>query len=191
MNSLHFIRQFLKSPGTIGAIAPSSKTLAHAMVEWIDWPNALSVVEFGPGTGVFTSQIRVNIRADAKFFAIELNKAFATDLRVNFPDMQVVNVCASNIRAICYETNVDVVDAVICGLPWASFSDRLQEEILEPMIDMMRPGSQFVTFAYLQGLLLPSAFRFRKRIKHMFSEVTISPIIWNNLPPALIYRCRK
>jgi hypothetical protein len=52
-------------------------------------------------------------------------------------------------------------------------------------------GGQFVTFAYLQGLILPAAQRFRKLLKQYFSEVSTSRTVWLNVPPAFIYRCRS
>ena len=56
---------------------------------------------------------------------------------------------------------------------------------------VLKPGGQFVTFAYLQGLLLPAGRRFRAKLKRSFSDVTKSKIVWRNLPPAFVYRCRR
>ena len=41
------------------------------------------------------------------------------------------------------------------------------------------------------GVLLPAGQRFKKRLHASFSEVTTSPGVWMNLPPAFVYRCRK
>jgi phospholipid N-methyltransferase len=81
------------------------------------------------------------------------------------------------------------LDAVVSGLPWASFPESLQIEILDSMMQVLRPGGQFATFAYLQGLLLPAAKRFRKQLDKYFSKIELSPTVWRNLPPAFVYRC--
>jgi phospholipid N-methyltransferase len=81
------------------------------------------------------------------------------------------------------------VDAVICGLPWASFPESLQQEIMEAMLQVLRPGGQFATFAYWQGLMLPAGLRFARRLRATFSTVERSPTAWRNLPPAFVYRC--
>jgi phosphatidylethanolamine/phosphatidyl-N-methylethanolamine N-methyltransferase len=49
----------------------------------------------------------------------------------------------------------------------------------------------FSTFAYLQGLVLPNARALRERLDAEFSNVTRSPIVWRNLPPAFVYVCRR
>ena len=49
----------------------------------------------------------------------------------------------------------------------------------------------FITFAYLQGLVMPGAQVLRKRLGTMFSKVSRTRIIWGNVPPAFAYVCRK
>ena len=66
----------------------------------------------------------------------------------------------TNVATLCQQESMDHVDAIVCGLPWASFSDALQREIMEAMLDVLQPSGQFATFAYWQGLLLPAGRRF-------------------------------
>ena len=54
---LNFFWQYLRHPRSIGAIAPSSKKLARKMVQPIDFSRASCIMEFGPGTGVFTDEL--------------------------------------------------------------------------------------------------------------------------------------
>ena len=54
-----FFKAFLRSRGKVGAIAPNSMGLAKIMVEVLAWENLNSVVEYGPGTGVFTEAISI------------------------------------------------------------------------------------------------------------------------------------
>jgi len=46
-----------------------------------------------------------------------------------------------------------------------------------------------VTFAYLQGLLLPAAGMLRRRLRAQFSAVKTTKTIWRNVPPAFAYVC--
>ena len=80
---------------------------------------------------------------------------------------------------------------MISGLPWANFTPKLQRSILCSVAEHIAPGGYFATFAYLQGLMFPTGQRFRKLLGEVFSEVQTSPVIWKNLPPAFVYRCRK
>ena len=48
-----------------------------------------------------------------------------------------------------------------------------------------------MTFAYVHGAGLPWGRSFRRLLERSFSEVRTSPVVWRNLPPAIVYRCRK
>jgi phospholipid N-methyltransferase len=62
---------------------------------------------------------------------------------------------------------------------------------MHPILDNLNDGGYFTTFAYIQGVFIPSARRFRKFLSESFSSVETSRVIWSNLPPAFVYRCRK
>lgn len=159
------------------------------MVDRLDWDSLRSVVEFGPGTGVFTEKIMGKLHPDATFFAVERDEHLAQLTRERCPRATVHTECVSHIGRLCEAEGIGQVDAVISGLPWAVFSESLQMELLEAMKGVLKSGGQFVTFAYLQGMILPAAQRFRKLLKREFAEVNQSPVIWQNAPPAFVYRC--
>ncbi|MCP4250156.1 MAG: methyltransferase domain-containing protein [bacterium] len=161
------------------------------MVEWIDWPQVQAAVEFGPGTGAFTGHILERLRPAARFFAVELNPALVDVFSKAHPSVQVYRDSVANVKSLCAREGIDRVDAIVCGLPWAAFSSGDQAEFLAATQSVLRPGGQFATFAYLQGLLLPAGQRFRKRLRGAFASVERSRTVWRNLPPAFVYRCRR
>ncbi|MFG0287557.1 MAG: class I SAM-dependent methyltransferase [Rhodopirellula sp. JB044] len=170
---------------------PSSPGLVKTMVEWFDWDNARGIVEYGPGTGVFTEGIVNRLHPDAKFFAIERSADLAELTRKRCPGVDVHEESADDVVRLCQDAGIDQVDAIICGLPWASFPESLQRSILDATLDVLRPGGQFATFAYWQGVVLPAGIRFSKKLRESFSEVHRSPTVWRNVPPAFVYRCTK
>ncbi len=188
-NTITFLKTFLRHPTQVGAIAPSSPSLVRIMVDWFDWENARSIVEFGPGTGVFTQAIQTKLHADAKFFAIERSGELAETTRILCPGVTVYEDSVTNVGDLCDQQSIGQIDAIICGLPWASFSDTLQQEIMDTMLQRLRPGGQFATFAYWQGVILPAGRRFSKRLEASFASVEKSETAWRNLPPAFVYRC--
>lgn len=185
----HFFRAFLRNASQVGAVAPSSPQLARTMVDWFDWDSVDTVVEYGPGTGVFTEQIEQCRRPDARFFAIERDPGLASIARSRCPEVTIHQDSVTNVVSLCETEGIRQVDAILCGLPWASFPEHLQDECLDAMFEVLPPGGQFATFAYWQGLLLPAGQRFRRKLKERFSEVHYSPTVWRNLPPAFVYRC--
>ena len=161
------------------------------MVEGTGLEEADVVVEYGPGTGAFTGLILERLKPGALFFAIEKNPVMAREFKRRFPEVTIYNDSVGRVEAFCTELGAEAVDCIICGLPWASFTSRLQEELLGATCRVLRPGGRFATFAYLQGLLLPSGRAFKRRLYTYFSTVTTSRTVWRNLPPAFVYRCVK
>ena len=188
---LRFLREFLRDPARVGAIAPSSAGLASAMTAWIAWEEVRVVLELGPGTGVFTRPILDRLRPRARFLAIELNGLFVTALKQEFPGVDIRHDNVGNLEALCAHAGITEVDAILSGLPWASFPADLQDRCLHAITRVLRPGGQFCTFAYLQGLCLPAGRRFRRLLGQYFARVERSATVWRNLPPAFVYRCRR
>lgn len=184
-----FLKTFLKHPTQVGAIAPSSPHLVRMMLDSFDWNQARHIVEYGPGTGVFTEGVLRRLAPESKFFAIERSDQMVRAACLRCPDAEIVHDSVTNVVALCHDRGIEQVDAILCGLPWASFSDELQREILDSMFQVLKPGGQFATFAYLQGLALPAGQRFARWLGSNFSQVKKSPIVWRNLPPAFVYRC--
>jgi phospholipid N-methyltransferase len=186
-----FLKEFITTPGATGAIAPSSSYLARMMVEGLSLPTAEAVLEYGPGTGAFTEFILRELGPDAKFAAIELNERFAETFRSRYPRVRLVQDSVANARRICDGEGIIAVDAIVCGLPWATFPESLQLACLDEMMRVLKPGGHFVSFAYVHGVALTPAKKFASLLPRYFSSVKRSPVVWLNLPPAFVYRCRR
>ena len=170
---------------------PSSPALCREITSHINIESAEAVIELGPGTGVITDEILARLNPQAKFIAIELDKKLYTTLRQNRPDLNIVNDTAENLPAIMEHAEIKRLNTIVSGLPWAAFPEKLQLGILSSIVSSLCDGGYFTTFAYLQGLLLPAGIRFRRLLKKTFNEVKISHVVWNNFPPAIVYRCKK
>jgi len=184
-------RRFLRNPGRIGAIAPSSNGLCRELVTWLEIDNAAAVAELGPGTGAVTRELLRQKGKTTRFFAVELDPEICKVFRETMPGVKLYNANACELENICREENIEALDAVVCGLPWASFPEELQRSILSALVKSLAPRGKFTTFAYLQGLVLPAGKRFRKLLNEYFSNVETSKVVWRNLPPAITYRCIK
>lgn len=186
-----FLSQFVERPAMIGAVAPSSRHLAEQVLDGIDLYNAEAVMEFGPGTGAVTEHILPRLGPRTRFIAVELNSALAESFRRRFPKVRLYEDSVENARRICDQEGIEQVDAIVCGLPWASFSDELQDRLLDATLSVLKPGGRFVSFAYYLGVWLPAGRRIRRKLAARFSETRKSRCVWRNLPPAFVYRCVK
>jgi len=184
-------KEFLRNPRITGAVLPSSGKLSAVITSEIGIKTARRVVELGPGTGAITRHILRQISPEAKFIAVELNEQICTEFNKRFSGVKIVNDNAANLRTILKNEGLFEADIIISGLPWASFGAELQNQLLAEIVPSLAPRGIFTTFAYLQGLALPTAQAFRRNLENRFSEVNRTPIIWRNIPPAVVYRCHK
>jgi phospholipid N-methyltransferase len=189
--STDFLRAFLRNPATTGAIAPSSERLARVLASVVPVTGTPTVVELGPGTGAVSAVVARRLPPGARHLAIELDPAMVGHLRRAHPDLEVVRGDARRLPALLAEHGVQRADAVVCGLPWALFDDATQTEVLAGISTAIGPTGAFTTFAYLQGMALPAARRFRATLRRTFEEVQVTATVWRNLPPAFAYVCRR
>ncbi|HLA76967.1 MAG TPA: methyltransferase domain-containing protein [Vicinamibacteria bacterium] len=188
---VQFLGAFVKRPFDTGAVAPSSARLAERMAEGMGLEAAETVVELGPGTGVFTRTIEAHLKPEAHLLCLEINPQLAEMLAARFPRAQVVNDCAENLTQHLKAGGRSSPDCVISGLPWVAFSPERQERLLGAVVAALRPGGRFATFAYLHAAWLPPGRRFRRLLESNFPRVESSAVVWRNLPPAFVYRCQK
>ena len=186
-----FLKEFLRSPGTIGAIAPSSRSLGDKMIAMAQFDDSSVIVEYGPGTGVFTRRIMEFKPRNAEFIAIEYNEMLSGILKSRFPGVDIVSDSAENIQRILENRGRSRACTIISSLPWAVFDDEFQDRLLHKTYEILKPKGRFVTFAYLQGMLLPSGRNFRTKLYKTFNTVEISRVVWKNIPPAFVYSCQK
>ncbi|MFG2074095.1 Phospholipid N-methyltransferase [Nonomuraea maritima] len=186
-----FLGQFLRSPGTIGAVAPSSRRLAAAVCAPIPERGEPVVVELGPGTGAFTAEIQRRLGGRGHHLAVELNETLAGLLAERFPGVDVAHADAARLTDLLGERGLRSADVVVSGLPWAAFPNGLQHDLLAAVTAAMSPGAAFTTFSYAHAIALSSARRFRALLAERFEEVVQGRTVWRNTPPAFVFNARR
>ncbi|MFI9526514.1 class I SAM-dependent methyltransferase [Micromonospora rosaria] len=188
---MSFFLEFVRNPLTVGAVAPSSPALAEVATAAVPRTGAPTVVELGPGTGAFTELIQRRLAGGGRHIAVEVNARFAQRLAARHPSVEVVNADATVLRDVLAHRGVGPVDVIVSGLPWAAFDHQLQHEILSEAVAVLQPGGVLTTFAYVHARYAPPARRLLRSLRSRFEEVVISRTVWSNLPPALVYVCRR
>ncbi len=188
-NLLDFARQTMKTPGSIGAIAPSSKYVANSVMSLANLDNAKTVVELGPGTGVFTEQIIKKIGSDTTFFALELNKVFVQATKDRCPQAEVYHDTAQSIRHYLNKHEADHCDCIVSSLPWTIFDPEDQNILLETLSSVLAPGGSFVSIVYLGAKTRRRGRHFIDSLPTHFNTVYKTKTVWKNMPPTQIYRC--
>jgi phosphatidylethanolamine/phosphatidyl-N-methylethanolamine N-methyltransferase len=183
-HSRKFLSTFFKERKQVGAVAPSSRFLVKKMCDKIDFKTAKVLVELGPGTGVFTTEMLKRALPDAKIFVIELNDNFFKLLTEKIKDPRVIllNQSADQLDVILKEHGVAHVDAILSSLPLAVIPDQTKKKILIKSYEALKCGGIYVQYQY--------SLTSKKLIKMCFPKMKIS-FTTINLPPAFIYTGTK
>jgi phosphatidylethanolamine/phosphatidyl-N-methylethanolamine N-methyltransferase len=186
-----FLASALRRPATMGAVAPSSERLAAVLASVVPTRGEPVVVELGPGTGAVSAVIARRLPPGGRHLAVELDPDMVAYLRGTRPELEVVHGNAADLGDLLAERGIERVDAVICGLPWALFDEATQTRLLAAISGAVGTTGAFTTFAYLHGMTLSAARRFRGSLRRTFEEVVVSATVWRNVPPAFVYVCRR
>jgi phosphatidylethanolamine/phosphatidyl-N-methylethanolamine N-methyltransferase len=173
-----FARRLLQNPRQVSAISPSSRYLARAMAEGLG-PQTGRVVEFGPGTGQLTRAILAAGVVAADLTVFELDAAFITHLRQDFPGVTVHHHGADH----AHEVVKPGVGAVISGLPLLSMPLPVATAILDAAFRILAPGAPYVQFTYGPKPPVPARI-----LDQLGLRVEAGRKVWLNLPPARVYR---
>src|SRR5690242_2603702 len=137
---LLMLGRFVRSPRTVGAVAPSSRALAEEMVKGLDLSAPTNVVELGPGTGVVTRVIAQRLGPKSKALAIDVEPAFVAAIARRFPRVEAVCGSAADLPALLRERGMFPAAHIISGLPFASLSSEVTTAILDAIAESLEHG---------------------------------------------------
>ena len=179
--------RFLRNPRTVGAVAPSSQTLARAVVRHLPSDLPVRLVELGPGTGALTGAIADHIAPSSRFLAIELEPIFVRKLRQRLPNVEVVCASAERLEELVTDRGLQPVDHIVSGLPFASLPGEMTQHILDGIEHVLRPGGTFTTFQYVYAYAWarPAAI-FREEMTRRMGGPPQKHLVSRNVPPAFI-----
>lgn len=184
--SLKFLGAFVRNPRRVGAIMPSSPSLARAMVRRLSVQPGETLIELGPGTGAFTEVILRHLPAGAHYLGVELSAAFVSRLRERFPGVDFVEGSAEDVAEIHAQRGLPATRAVLCGLPFASLPREVQGRVVTSLDALLQGGGEFRTFQYVHAYPLPTARRYRARMDGVFGPGRRGKAVARNIPPAYV-----
>lgn len=178
---LLFLQGFFKDPKRVGNLLPSSRYLANKIVQSVQWLDVNAVAELGPGTGAITRFITPQLADSTQVLLFERNKKMREYLKTLYPQY-IFHSNASYLTKKLNQENIPQLDCIICGLPFFNFSYEMRNNILQQIINSLKPGGVLV--AYQHSLHMK-----RKWAEQLIIEkIEFVPY---NFPPAFLYICRK
>ncbi|GAA2533874.1 methyltransferase [Winogradskya humida] len=175
----------------VASLTPSGRALSQRVIAPVPSSGDPVVVELGPGTGSFTRMIQSQLAGRGRHIAVDVNERFTALLGDRFPGVDVLTADARHLPATLAGLGLENADVIVSGLPWAAFRRPLQREVLDAVVASLSPGGAFTTFAYVHARWTSPARHFRRALEERFDEVVVGRTVWANLPPALVYHCRR
>ena len=173
-----FVEEFLRNPAAIGSLFPSSQELMEQILAPLDFAAARCIVEYGPGTGVFTDALLARRRPATALVLLEVNPFFARQLQLRYAahaNVHVVHGSAEETGAHLARLGLGPADYVVCGLPFSSLPKPLSQRIVAHTRQVLAPAGRFILFQYSlrNRQLFEEHFRLRGHAR-----------VLRNLPPA-------
>ncbi|WP_303312541.1 class I SAM-dependent methyltransferase [Hymenobacter sp. BT730] len=175
-----FLEEFLRNPATVGSLVPSSPELTEKVVAPIDFSSARCIVEYGPGTGVFTDVLMQRRQPETHIVLIEVNRRFCQHLQERYAShahVHVIHGSADKTGEYLQQLSIPPADYVVCGLPFSSLPRRLRWRILEHTRQVLQPAGKLILFQY--------SLR-NKRLFERFFRMLSTAHVLRNIPPAYV-----
>ncbi len=202
-DSLVFLQRFLREPGSIASAWPSSRYLARAMYDGLDFEHLTSVVEFGPGSGALTRTIAARVARQGqgtgrpakgrslRYLGIERDPALFRLLGRRFPALDFVCADVCDSAALVAGHDLAPVDLVVSGLPLILMRSDDLEGLFGAMASFLAPTGVFRAFCYVHSSPLPGSRVLRAQMRRYFGTFEIGRPVLRNMPPALVLTGRQ
>ena len=179
-----FIKTWFDSPILTGAVSPSGRFLARMMASAVDPAGRGPVVELGPGTGPITQALLSRGVDPKRLLLVEFDGAFCRLLRKRFPDVQVLQADAYDLRQSLTGVLAEPAAAIVSSLPLLTKPDTLRLSLIDDVFALMAPNGSFVQFTYGMSSPVP-------RAAALDYDAQVSAPVWFNLPPARVWVYRR
>lgn len=168
-----FFRECRQHFHTTGAILPSSRFLARALVRPLFAPRpAWRILEVGPGTGSVTREIVRRMTVVDRLDAVEINARFAELVKRRVRQERVFARCRDQIEIITAAVQellgTGVYDLIVSGLPLNNFPAHEVREIFATYNRLLKPGGTLSFYEYTLVRQLKSPFVDRRERRRLF-----------------------
>ena len=187
MSTFSYMKHFVKDK-YIASITPTSEFGVRRVCGKIDFGRTDVVVEYGPGTGVFTKHLLEKMGSDSRLILIERNADFSRMLGKRFRDRRVAirNDCASNVLEVLTACGMQPADCILSGIPFSFLPYETRLEILRKSHAALREGGKFLAYQ----TFYQAKNHLKEPLESVFRSVRVDYEMLN-IPPMRIYEAVK
>lgn len=182
--ALDFLRGFLREPGQVASVVPSSRFLEQRIARVSNLAAARRVVELGPGTGGTTRAFLRHLGPDAQLLSVEVSSYFH-ELLGQIDDPRFINHLGSadEIAEILKLNAMGQPDVIISGIPFSKIPEAVATRVVQSVRDNLAEGGRFV------------AYQFRADVAVITNPIMGMPascsLELRNIPPMRVYSWLK
>jgi phospholipid N-methyltransferase len=174
--------------------------LTEALLRFVDFSRIEVMVELGVGTGAITSGILAHLKPDARLYAIDINPVFIRHIQSRIRDRRLVPVLgrAEQLRKLMQSMRLRKADAIVSSLGLTNMEERQRGEIMGQAAECLAPRGLLSQYQYLHASGEPNwlgrvglkRFPEDEFLRQYFRTVS-SERVMRNLPPAMVFTCRR
>lgn len=178
-----FFGHWLRHPLGIGALLPSARAVAQAMVRELPRQKNGVVLELGGGTGSITAALVESGWTAAQLVVLEREPALAAALGRRFPQLRIITADARTVGSLLDRLGIDWLAGVVSSLPIKWFGLEDQRAVVEPCL--ARLGTQGALLQLTNWLVSPLPTR------PLGLEGVQAARVWTQFPPVQIWRYQR
>jgi len=177
----------------VASVTPTSRFGVGKVCGKIDFSKSDLIVEYGPGTGVFTTTLLKNMPKDSKLIAIERNHNFCRYLKKHIQDRRllVFQDSAENILDILKSCNGSKelrADYIISGIPFSFLSQPTKNQILSSSYSALKKGGKFLAYQNFFQFQFPEILK--NPVEDIFQNVRTQYVL-PCFPPIMVLEAVK
>jgi phosphatidylethanolamine/phosphatidyl-N-methylethanolamine N-methyltransferase len=186
---LRFFGMWLGQPTVIAAPIPSGEGLSQAMASQVDRASSGRIIELGGGTGAITAALLDRGIDPERLVVVESNPEFCRLLSSRFPLVRVLRGDALRLRGVLRRHDLwaaGSASAVVSGLPIMPQARGIKHRLMRDCFDLLAGSGVFVQFTYGPSSPIGHAI-----LKAQGLRARRMDFVWNNLPPASVWRVTR
>ncbi|HLR90875.1 MAG TPA: methyltransferase domain-containing protein [Balneolaceae bacterium] len=180
MGKIDFLKTFIKDKD-VASITPTSMHCVRKVCTNIDFSQDFTLVEYGPGDGVFTRYLLEKMSAGSRLILIEANADFVEQLRETIHDsrVEIHNILAGDVESVIPAEQRGKIDYVLSGIPFSFLKKDRKIKVLNATKRILKPGGLFLAYQ--------TSGHLKKPVMEVFGnyETDFVPL---NIPPYFIYK---
>jgi len=168
----------------VATIAPSSRFVVRRICNSIDFRGDITLVEYGPGTGVITSALLQKMSSNSELIAIEKNKGLFNYLnKIKDHRLSIINGDVMKVDTLLQKNlKRDKADYIVSGIPFSLCKKEERENLVGKTYALLSKDGRFILYQTSTAMKQHLIPQFAK-IKTSFELI--------NLPPMFILEASK